>query len=72
MFRFDHDITSADRARELLRHLDITESTPVLGGWHWFSDTELHFRPKEYWPANERITVAWDLARLERGRADVG
>jgi lipoprotein-anchoring transpeptidase ErfK/SrfK len=38
-----------------------------LGGWHWFSDHELHFRPKDYWPANEKITVAWDLRGWNAG-----
>ena len=60
------------RVRDLLSHLDVTESTPVLGGWHWFSDTELHFRPKEYWPANEQITCRVGPARLERRRGRVG
>jgi lipoprotein-anchoring transpeptidase ErfK/SrfK len=67
VFRFDRDITNPDARAELLRHLDVTESTPVLGGWHWFSNTELHFRPKDYWPANEHITVSWNLRGWDAG-----
>ena len=72
VFRFDHHITDAAARSELLSHLDVTESTPVLGGWHWFSDNELHFRPKDYWPANEKITVAWDLRGWNAGEPGVG
>ena len=71
MFRFDHDITDRG-ASALLSHIDVTESTPVLGGWHWFSDHELHFRPKDYWPANEKITVAWDLRGWNAGEPGWG
>jgi lipoprotein-anchoring transpeptidase ErfK/SrfK len=67
VFRFDHDITSDAARADLLRHLDVTESKPVLAGWHWFSDTELHFRPKDYWPANEKIAVTWDLRGWNAG-----
>ena len=33
----------------------------MVGGWHWFSANELHFRPRAYWPAGEQVTVASDL-----------
>ena len=67
VFRFDHDITSAAARSAVLTHLDVIESHPVLGGWHWFSNTELHFRPKDYWPANEKVSVAWDLRGCNTG-----
>jgi lipoprotein-anchoring transpeptidase ErfK/SrfK len=45
----------------------VTESTPVAGGWHWFSDRELHFRPTTYWPAGEQVTVTANLAGVDAG-----
>ncbi|HSS11874.1 MAG TPA: Ig-like domain-containing protein, partial [Acidimicrobiales bacterium] len=45
--RFDHAVKNKDA---ILSRLQVTESTPVAGGWHWFSDRELHFRPEQYWP----------------------
>lgn len=35
----------------------------VAGAWHWFSDTEVHYRPAGYWPAGTTITVTTALRR---------
>jgi lipoprotein-anchoring transpeptidase ErfK/SrfK len=61
VFRFDHYISSGAGQAAVLSHLHITMSQPVLGGWHWFSNNELHFRPQSYWPAKEQVTVSWNL-----------
>ena len=62
VFRFDHDISTAAGASAVLSHLDVTESKPVLGGWHWFSNNELHFRPKELLARQRaRSPCRWDL-----------
>jgi lipoprotein-anchoring transpeptidase ErfK/SrfK len=53
-------VTDAARAR-LLSHVLVGESKPIVGGWHWFSDRELHFRPRTFWPVGEHVTIAWDL-----------
>ncbi len=29
--------------------------------WHWVSSTEVHFRPKEFWPAHTTVQVAVNL-----------
>ncbi|MFI5755372.1 Ig-like domain-containing protein [Streptomyces sp. NPDC051569] len=43
-------------------------STPVVdGAWHWVDDKELHFRPKEYWPANGTITATSNLEGMKVG-----
>jgi lipoprotein-anchoring transpeptidase ErfK/SrfK len=67
VFRFDQPISTPAAQAAVQSHLDVTESQPVVGGWHWFSDTELHFRPQAYWPAHEQITVAWDLRDWNAG-----
>ncbi|WP_434588662.1 Ig-like domain-containing protein [Streptomyces sp. A5-4] len=42
------------------------ESTPsVDGAWHWVDSENLHFRPKEYWPANATIEVRSSLEGLK-------
>jgi len=61
VFRFDQYISSAAAQVAVLSHLHVTMSQPVLGGWHWFSDDELHFRPQSYWPSGEQVTVSWNL-----------
>ena len=42
--------------------LQVTESNPVPGGWHWFDNEELHLRPEVYWPTGEQVTFDANLA----------
>ena len=38
------------------------DSTPAAqGAWHWVDDKELHYRPKEYWPAHAVLQVRSNL-----------
>jgi len=49
------------------RHLRVTSSSDVLGAWHWFGDDEVRYRPKDYWPAGERVTLDAALAGVDAG-----
>jgi len=62
--RFDSPVTDQ---QAMLRRLTVTMSAPVPGAWHWFTETEVHFRPKDYWPAGEHVTVTVDLAGYDNG-----
>ncbi|MDT0264921.1 Ig-like domain-containing protein [Streptomyces sp. DSM 44915] len=42
--------------------LQVSSEPEVEGAWHWVDDKELHYRPREYWPANTRISVSSQLA----------
>ena len=42
-------------------HLLVTSSTPTDGVWSWIDDTEVHFRPSQYWPAQTDVTLEADL-----------
>jgi lipoprotein-anchoring transpeptidase ErfK/SrfK len=66
-FRFSRDIRTPQARADMLRHLKVTESVPVPGGWHWFSNHEVHFRPKTFWPVGEQVTVQWDLEGATTG-----
>jgi lipoprotein-anchoring transpeptidase ErfK/SrfK len=61
VIRFNHYITNSLSRAAAVSHFTVTESIPVAGGWHWFSNNELHFRPKSFWPTGEKITVTSDL-----------
>ncbi|MEU6383046.1 Ig-like domain-containing protein [Streptomyces bauhiniae] len=38
------------------------DSVPaVQGSWYWVSDKELHYRPKEYWPAHATVQAHSNL-----------
>jgi lipoprotein-anchoring transpeptidase ErfK/SrfK len=67
--RFSQSINDAAARASVIRHLSVTESRPVAGGWHWFSNRELHFRPKAAWPTGEQVAVAWDLTGWNAGGA---
>jgi lipoprotein-anchoring transpeptidase ErfK/SrfK len=49
------------------RHLTVTSSEPTDGAWNWFSDTEVHFRPSEYWPENIDVTLDAELYGVHLG-----
>ncbi|WP_282794706.1 Ig-like domain-containing protein [Streptomyces sp. CC224B] len=39
------------------RALKVRSEPATQGAWHWVDDTTLHYRPKEYWPANATVHV---------------
>ncbi len=50
------------------RGLTVTTSKDIEGSWTWLSDEELHFRPREYWPAGTKVTVKVRLQDVDAGR----
>jgi lipoprotein-anchoring transpeptidase ErfK/SrfK len=61
---FNHPVP--DRAA-IERRLKVETSSGLEGAWRWFSDSEVHFRPKRFWPSGERVTLALDLAGARAG-----
>ncbi len=58
---FNHAVNTTAAERSVLSHITVSMSRPVQGGWYWFSDDELHFRPASFWPTGEQVTVKADL-----------
>lgn len=48
-------------------HLKVTSEPAVIGGWRWVSDTELRYRPAQYWPAHTQVHLNVDFANLNLG-----
>ncbi len=45
-------------ARAAVQKRLFVQSTPAQeGAWNWFSDKEVHFRPKEFWQAGTKISL---------------
>ncbi len=61
---FDEPV--ADKAA-VESHLLVTSSTPTDGAWNWLSDSEVHFRPSQYWPANTEVTLDAELYGVDFG-----
>jgi lipoprotein-anchoring transpeptidase ErfK/SrfK len=53
-------------------HLLVTSSNPTDGSWNWFSDTEVHFRPSQYWPPNTEVTLDANLYGVNFGEGTWG
>ncbi len=43
------------------RALTVQSTNPAPGSWAWMDDKTLHYRTKDYWPANTKVTL---LAKL--------
>jgi lipoprotein-anchoring transpeptidase ErfK/SrfK len=56
----------ADRAA-VERRLQVVSSKPVDGAWHWFNDSEVHYRPRAYWPSGAKVTLRARLAGTAAG-----
>ena len=51
---FDEPIADKAAAEKALV---VTTSPHVAGAWHWFSDSEVHWRPQHYWKPGTKVTV---------------
>ncbi len=49
------------------RALEVKMSKPVEGAWSWVHDREVQFRPREYWPSGQEVTVVARLAGVKAG-----
>ncbi len=58
---------SQDLRKTVTDRLKVTSNPPVEGGWRWFSDTEVHWRPAQYWPAHTKVHLDVDFAGLDLG-----
>jgi lipoprotein-anchoring transpeptidase ErfK/SrfK len=70
---WDEPITDKAAAQKALQ---VTTSPQVEGAWHWASNQELQYRPREYWKPGTSITVkatiyGKDLGGGVYGQSDV-
>lgn len=49
------------------QRLSVTSTPPVEGAWHWVTDIELHWRPRDLWPAGAQVSVDIPLAGVRVG-----
>jgi lipoprotein-anchoring transpeptidase ErfK/SrfK len=65
VINFSQPVDTAAAQQAVLSHLQVAMSQPVPGGWHWFSSTELHFRPTNFWPTGDQVKLEGDLTGWE-------
>jgi len=49
------------------RTLKVTTEPAVEGSWHWYGNSDVHWRPKAYWPAGTKVTVSADVYGVHLG-----
>jgi len=54
------------------RRLTVTTDPPVAGSWLWLSDTQLHWRPQQYWQPKTKVTFDAALAGANFGGGQWG
>ena len=59
-------VAVSDRAAFESR-LKVTTSPPVAGAWHWFSDTELHYRPESFWTPGTEVSLEANVGGYHNG-----
>ncbi len=60
------DKPPADRAAAE-RALHVTATPPTQGGWYWWDDRTVHWRPKTYWKPGTKVTVDAKVYGVELG-----
>lgn len=61
----------ADRAA-VERKLTVQTSVPTEGSFHWMSDTQVNWRPREYWQSGTSVTVLSALRGVDAGNGTFG
>jgi lipoprotein-anchoring transpeptidase ErfK/SrfK len=54
------------------RNMSVQATPAVEGSWDWFSDSEVHFRPKHFWKAGSKVKVVLRLNGLPAGNGIYG
>jgi lipoprotein-anchoring transpeptidase ErfK/SrfK len=65
------DKPPADRAAAE-RALKVTATPATEGGWYWWDDRTVHWRPKEYWQPGTKVTVDARIYGVKLGEGMYG
>ncbi|MFA1547454.1 L,D-transpeptidase [Actinomadura chokoriensis] len=49
------------------RALEVTADKTVDGAWHWFTDQQVVFRTRQYWPAHTKVRFQAHLSGVRTG-----
>lgn len=68
---FTRPVRDRDRAA-IEKRLFVTSNPPAEGSWHWFSDSQVHYRPKDYWKPGTRLSVRIAIGGFPFGKGWYG
>jgi lipoprotein-anchoring transpeptidase ErfK/SrfK len=58
--------------REFEKNLHIKSSPAQAGTWHWYSSTQVRYRPKKFWKPGTKVSVTADINGLYAGNGVYG
>jgi lipoprotein-anchoring transpeptidase ErfK/SrfK len=64
IIKFDVPVTNK---AAIEKHLDVKSVPAQPGAFHWISDQEVHWRPKNYWQAGTKVTIDADIDSVPAG-----
>ena len=65
------DVPVKDKAA-IEKNLHVTSSPAQAGSWHWFSATQVRYRPAQYWKPGTKVTVDANLNGVKAGNGVYG
>ncbi len=68
---FTRSVRDRDRAA-IEKRLFVTSNPPTEGSWHWFSDSQVHYRPKDYWKPGTTLSVRIAIGGFPFGKGWYG
>ena len=63
---FNTPIPQADQ-QGIIDHVAVTSNPPQPGGWYWFDDQNVHYRPESFWQTGTHVTVDAQLKGVDAG-----
>jgi lipoprotein-anchoring transpeptidase ErfK/SrfK len=58
--------------REFEKNLHVKSSPAQAGTWHWYSSTQVRYRPKKFWKPGTKVSVTADINGLYAGNGVYG
>ncbi|HEX6073702.1 MAG TPA: Ig-like domain-containing protein [Micromonosporaceae bacterium] len=68
---FTRSVRDRDRAA-IEKRLFVTSNPATEGSWHWFSDSQVHYRPKDYWKPGTTLSVRIAIGGFPFGKGWYG
>ena len=62
------DPVDKDKQANLVSHIQVQSTPATEGAWHWWSDSEVHWRPANFWAAGTKVTVNANLRGVPAGK----
>lgn len=62
----NHPVAAAQH-KALEQRMTVATAPGVTGAWRWFTDSEIHWRPAQFWAAGTKVTLALNFTGFDAG-----